>query len=323
MIMTLAIVIVVISGSFLSYANPYYSNFAAERVSADELEYSIDSNLSLNYTAISMDNGGLYDIKQYVAFYDDEYVGYDMQNTLSGLQWLKYNLEKYRINLLIMGADDIENIVKSYDTSTALIFATNILPSGIYSGGPMDPLLQWLGAGGVMYWMNGKIGGFYAERGGEPINVPNFDMLFFGNNGVSRLEGGHVFNRDLVEGSLTDITGIYFNECTDGLNTNNLISPSLKLDYSYDGYSSVTFVKYYYGDGMICNLGGALTKNFAPAVAQTIASGLTYASQMIDFEQSQISINPTGRLLAVSGTTDVFIYIGKMNIIGGQFIRLT
>ena len=318
-IMAVAIILIVIPGIVLSYANPYYSNFNAERNGAT-IEYSIDSNLSLDYTAVSLNNGDHYSIDRYVAFYDESYAS-TVNKPLTGLQWLENNLKKYGIDLQFLEADDVRDLVEDLDTKTALVFATGTLPAEIYRGNATDPIFDWLAAGGVMYWMGGKLGTTYTEHGSNPIKVTNSDNLFFGNSDVIRVDGNSVYNRGLVEGSTSDILSIYFNNCTNGIYTDNLTSNFLSLDYYYEGYSATTFVKYHGGDGMICNLGGILNQGFAPDVAKIIKSGLTYDSVVIDHHKGQINKDPKGTLQAASGTTDVFIYIGKMNIIGGEYFR--
>ena len=318
-IIIVAMITVILSGAVLSYANPYYSNFNAER-NGSEIDYSIDSNLSLDYTAVSMYNGN-YNIEQYVAFYDESYESL-ANSALTGLQWLQNNLEKYRINLLILEVGDVADIVNNLDTTTALVFATGTLPGEIYRGDASDPIFKWLKAGGVMYWMNGKIGTTYVDKESDPIKVPDADILFFNHELVIREGDNTVYNRDLVAGSLTDVLGIYYNEYTNGVYTDRMTGSYLSLDYWWDGYSAVTFVKYHDGDGMICNLGGSLTRHTAPLVAQVIASGLTYDSALIDYHKGQLGIDPKGTLQSAAGTTDIFIYIGKMNVIGGQCFRL-
>ena len=336
-ITTAVFIAIILAGNVISYANPYYSNFNAER-NGSEIDYSIDSNLSLDYTAVSMYNGN-YNIEQYVAFYDDAYptpadgTAVVTNNGLDSINWLKHNLKKYNIDLIILGAADVADIINSLDTTTALVFATGTLPEEIYSGNSSDSIFDWLKAGGVMYWMNGKIGTTYAERDNPELQeVTDGDSLFFGNSDVVRKENNPVKVGNLAKGSLTDALGIYFTYCTDGIDTTKLVSTYLSLDYSYEGYSAitdstatysaVTFVKYYDGAGMICNLGGAMNHDSAHMVAQVIAPGLSYDSVLIDYHKGQISKDPAGKLQSAPGKTDVFIFIGKMSVIGGQRFQL-
>ena len=321
-ILVAVLLAIIIAGETISYANPYYSNFDAER-SGNEITYSIDSNLSKDYTAVTMDNGGHYNIERYVAFYDDEYFT-PVKNALDSLKWLKHNLEKFNIDLIIAGIDEVKNVIENIDITTALVFATGTLPKEIYSGNNYDLIFDWLGAGGVMYWMDGRLGETYSEQGASKlvhVGSSKANMNFFDTDNLFRNDSNPVYNRDLVDNSLTYVLGIFFNECTHGLKTSGLVD-YLSLDYSHEGYSAVTFVKYYNGSGMICNLGGYLNHDTAHSVAQTIASGLTYDSVVIDHHSGQISKDPNGKLQGVSGRTDLFIYIGKMSVIGGQYFQL-
>ena len=336
-ITTAVFIVIILAGNVISYANPYYSNFSAER-NGSEIDYSIDSNLSLDYTAVSLYNGN-YNIERYVAFYDAAYptpadgTAVVTDHGLDSINWLKHNLKKYNIDLLILGVGDVADIINDLDTTTALIFATGTLPGEIYRGDAADPIFKWLKAGGVMYWMNGKIGMTYAEHNDlETKEVIDGDSLFFGNSDVVRKESNTVKVGNLTKGSLTDVLGIYFTYCTDGIDTTKLVSTYLSLDYSHEEYSAitgstttysaVTFVKYYDGDGMICNLGGAMNHDSAHMVAQVIAPGLSYDSVLIDYHNGQINKDPRGKLHSSPGKTDIFIFIGKMSVIGGQRFQL-
>ena len=323
MIMLVVFIAVILLGQFISYNNPYYSNFSVER-DGDETHFNIDSNLSLDYTAVSLDNGGLYQIDRYVAFYDDSYpMPGRADRILDSLNWLQHDLKKYRVALHIEKIPEIIKIINELDTKTALIFATGTLPAEIYDGTSDSPLFKWLKAGGVMYWLNGKIGSTCAEQGTSELqNISNSDILFFGVDDVVRKDKGTVYARNLTDGSLTDILKIYFNECTNGVDLSKLTTSSLGLDYTYEDYSSVAFVKYHDGAGMICNLGGTLNHDTAHSIAQTIAPKLTYMSMVVDHHKGQISKDPAGSLQCAVGETDVFIFIGMMTVIGGQCFRV-
>jgi len=318
-----AFIALILLGQMITYTDTYHSEFSAER-NGSVISYNINSNLSLNYTAVALDNGDLYQIERYVAFYDESYPMFDdAEDVKDSIKWLQHNLEKYNIDLEMADADEILDVVSGLDTKTAIVFATGTLPSEIYDGTSSSPIFDWLKAGGVMYWIGGKIGYTYAERETSELKeVPDKELLFFGNNDVIREETEKVYARNLIEGSLTDVAGIYFNEYTNGIDTSKLTGPFMSLDYSEDGYSSVVFAKYYDGDGMICNLGGILNHDTAHTAAQTIAPGLTHVSAVVDHCTGQISKNPSGELQTVAGKTDVFIYIGTMSVIGGQWFRL-
>jgi hypothetical protein len=322
-IILVVFIAVVLLGQLISYNNPYYSNFNVER-DGNDARFNIDSNLSLDYTAVSLDNDNLYQIDRYVAFYDDSYpMPGRKDKTLDSLNWLKHNLEKYRVALHIEKIPEIVKVVTELDTKTALIFATGTLPAEIYDGTSSSPLFEWLKAGGVMYWMNGKIGNTYAEQGMSKLqNVLDPDILFFGIGDVVRKDTGNVYARNLTDDSLTDVLKIYFNECTNGVDLGKLTSDSLGLDYTYENYSSVAFVKYHDGAGMICNLGGTLDHDTAHSVAQTIAPCLTYSSTVVDHHNGRIGKDPSGMLQCAVGETDIFIFIGIMSVIGGQCFRV-
>jgi hypothetical protein len=323
MIVLVTFVVVILIGQLISYNNPYYSNFSVER-DGDEARYEIDSNLSFDYTAVSLDNGGLYQIDRYVAFYDDAYpVQGRAEKIRDSLNWLRHDLGKYHVTLDIEKLPEVERIITELDTRTAIVFATGTLPAEIYDGTSDSPLFEWLKAGGVMYWMNGKIGSTYAERGTSTLQeVSDYNMLFFGADDVVRDDIKTVYARNLIGDSLTDVLSIYFNECTNGVDVSKLITDFLELDYSYEGYSSVAFVKYHNGAGMICNLGGTLDHDTAHSVAQVIAPRLTYVSTVVDHHNGQISKDPSGVLQCATGETDVFIFIGTMTVIGGQCFRI-
>jgi len=323
MIVLVVFIAVILLGQFISYNSPYYSNFNVER-DGNDAQFNIDSNLSLDYTAVSLDNGNLYQLDRYVAFYDDSYpMPGRKDKTLDSLNWLRHDLEKYRVALHIEKIPEIMKIITELDTKTALIFATGTLPAEIYDGTPSSPLFEWLKAGGVMYWMNGKIGSTYAEQGTSELrNVSDSDVLFFGTSDVVRKDTGNVYARNLTDDSLTDVLKIYFNECTNGMDLGKLTTGSLGLDYTYENYSSVAFVKYHDGTGMICNLGGTLNHDTAHSVAQIIAPNLTYVSTVIDNHNGQISKDPAGMLQCAAGETDVFIFIGIMTVISGQCFRI-
>lgn len=312
-------VVILLLGQTIVYgANPYHCSMDASRT-GDNAEIAIDTNYSLEYTICSLNTPSMMGIERYVIYYDSGYpVDGERAIIEDAIKRLMLYLETNHVNAKIVDTIELTEMVSEGDASTAIIFSTGMLPSEIYTGNTSDPIFQWLANGGTMYWTHGKIGFKSCSNDGSVRDVPDADILFFGHADVVRTADNHVYTKNLNEGSLTDRMGIYYGEITNGLDASNLVSPYLALDYSDGTYSAVTMVKYYSGSGTIIVFGGQLKYEDVPtsalaSVAQTIASRLSYDTELVDFHVDDGS--KTINVRCAGDVPYIYMYVDRVNAI--------
>jgi len=323
-ILLTCLIAVLLIGEFVSYSNPYYCNIDA-KLTEDYISYSLDTNLSIQYTAVSLDNGGIYDyITEYVVLVDDKYpmnLSYEAFNF--SLANISSFLSDAGLDLKRKSTDEIVEIIKTgidHETSTAIFFIAGTLPSEIYDGTKNSIIFDWLKTGGVMYWGNGVLGKYVSEKHKNISTIP-LDIcstLFFGKPGAINNTDVRTYEKNLINESLTDIMGVFYNECTFGIKTDSLDN-SLGLDYSVDGFRSVSLTKYHDGSGMVVVFGGFIVKDSAPSIAQVIASSLNYSTKIIDWTNEMIC-GSTSNHLDYQDHPSIYIYLGKLQSIKAQYI---
>lgn len=321
--------LIIVAGEALIYAVPHHDISAEAIRNGDVAEYSFDTDLNIAYQVVSMDNS-TNKTTRYVAFYDENYTAYYRPDVLPSIEWLQKCMLKNSMELTIVNLEELNTLVLTNDTETAVIFATGILPYSIYKGSPDDPIFQWLENGGMMYWLGNSLGAEYFDENSIKHKVENSDMLFYGSSDVTRehdFKEGSVFNNDMVEGSLSDLTRQYYNECTFGLDVSKLSTEYLTLDYNLEGYYAVTFMKYHSGSGTLVVFGGGLNKyaigaDVAMTVAQTLACRTTYDSTIVDYVYGDNAKGASGTVECLNGDTDVFMFVGTGDLIYGKNITL-
>ena len=330
-LVVLAIVLcaVIVLGEVFTYGiNTHGFNSKAE-FSSGTLNYSVSSSGSDTYSVVLMNDNCIEPIKDLHIYIDERYDDYydDVQKKCDLLYTqVQYYSEQIKKHLSFRGFEDvtlveskelIKFINETYEDPKehGLYVTSYALPSEIYSGNSDDLLLKWITNGGHLYWSSSEIGKYYVDNNGLH-EVPDNQILFFGKECVNtgKLENATcVVDNDFRTALTLQNSGLRF-----ALNTAD-IPDSLSVGYCEDGYSSISFVKH--GEGMICVI-GTMSEIICQMedTAQIIASGLTYASEIVDSVKGDVVRGTISGSLdyTSSGNGRAYIYIGGTYTLYGR-----
>lgn len=319
----------IILGEVFTYAVNTHSFDATAEFSSGKMDYSVSSSGSDTYSVVLMDKNGVESITNLCIYVDERYDDhYDDVKKNTDLLYMQeqYYSEQIKKHLKIRGFDDVtligsEGLIDFINNTCTdpkghgLLVTSYELPSEIYSGGADDKLIKWIENGGHLYWSGSEIGKYHIDTEGLH-EVSDNQMLFFGKECVNT---GYLENATNVidNGFRTALTlqdsGLRFS-----LNVSEL-ADSLSVGYCEDGYSSISFVKH--GDGMICII-GTMTEIIQQMedTAQIIASGMTYASVIIDHVKGDVVRGTVGGSLNYTsiGCAMAYIYIGGTYTLYGR-----
>ncbi len=319
------LVVLMIGQSIVYVNNPYHCDAEVSR-NGSTVEVTVDTNHSLGYTVNSLRTDSMRGVESYAVYFDEKYPVVGDQTVIKDcIDRLRLNFSNDNTELTVVDTAYIADMMATKNTKTALIFMTGTLPEDIYDGTPSSPIFQWLKIGGVMYWLNEKIGHTYSTSSGKVVGVEDSDGLFFGNSDVVNPSIEQVFTKNLADGSLTYKLGIYYGETTNGLDCSKLVGPYVALDYNDGQYSAVTVLRYAGGSGIIGVFGGQLKYEAVPtsamaSVAQTIISKLSYDTESVDYRTA--SGSGTIEMDCGDGYSYVYIYFDRVNAIWAKMIEV-
>ena len=328
-ILAVALCTVVVLGEVFTYGINTHSFSANAEFSSGTMDYSVYSSGSDTYSVVLMQKNGvepITDLHIYVdENYDDHYSDVQKKSKLLYTQEQYYS-EQIQKHLKLRGFGNVTlvndkglidfiNETSSNPHGHGLLVTSYSLPSEVYSGHDTDPLMTWIGNGGSLYWSSSEIGKYYTENK-ELKEVPDNQMLFFGRECINTGELENA-TETVDNGFRTALTlqdsGLRFAMNTSGLEN------SLAMGYCKDGYSSVSFVKH--GGGMICIIGTMTEITYQMEdTAQIIASGVTYATGIIDDAKGDVVRGTVRGSMSYTSVGDswAYIYIGGTYTLYGR-----
>ena len=330
-LVVLAIVLcaVLVLGEVLTYGINTHDFNAKAEFSSDTINYSVSSSGSDTYSVVVMDDNNVQSTEELYIYVDEEYDDYYKKALkIANVRYVeqKYYSEQIKKFLGLRGFDNVKMIdskgLKTFIGETmsdpvgkGLFITTYALPAEIYSGNADDDLIKWIDNGGNLYWSSSEIGRLYIDSNGLH-EVAGNQTLFFGKDCINTGKLAHATNA--VDNGFRDAftllnSGLEFSMNTDGL------TDSLSIGYCEDGYSSISFIKH--GNGMICIIGSM--SEIIPQLddtAQIIASGLTYASEIVNVTKGNVVRGTvSGNVdFTVSGNAMAYIYIGGTYTVYGR-----
>lgn len=278
------------------------------------INFTIDTDYSTYYSAVSLDNGDVPPSSRYIALFDDGHEWFVSDSYIdNALSHLEKSMSDAGLDMEIMETDDVRDVMNGGPEHgqgvTTIIFMTGSLPSELYDGTEDCLLIEWLEKGGNIVWANGPIGK-YVSTSVECVDIGDRSSLLFGVEGAVKDSDGACFDTGLYTDSISDLLRVYYSECTNGIEM-GLQEDQLTLDYQVDGYGATTLMRYWDGTGMLTVFGGAVDHHYVPYVTQILLSGITYDTVVID-HVTGIGDHASGTLIAGDRPT-AFITLGMIS----------
>jgi len=334
-IISLFVVAILMIGAVYIYtigSNRYSSDASVDN---GMLEYSVSAADSKEFSvtvftsADEMTDLYIYYDGSYASTYEDPAVAvgampltqeYYIQQLISVLDYRGIN------ETIILNASDLAEAMAN-DTASGhfnkgLVVISGALPDTVYQGNANDPIFSWLNDGGRLYWAGNLLGKYISSQDGITEAGSNYQELFF---------GAECLNTGDLDVALSDVKDNGFQSALSILNNHvkygvdaAMLSDALPVGYSQGDYSSIVLSKY--GDGMICVFGGDYSNNQRTDIAQTIASNISYSSEII-YHATGIVKGGTQTssvyLDGASGKISVYIYMGGYYTVYGKSYSFT
>lgn len=291
-IAVIMIAIVVIGGVSIYYINPY-SYDANVIINDDGAEYSIDVSNNIEYNILVLDNFDVPPIESLIICSDGSSYPERVKAQL-GIRGFD--------NVDIKDPEDLLDAMSGDPSGRGILILHQPFPEEIYSGDENDPLITWLGAGGSVYWIGYLPGGDYVMSDSSRVSAEDYLSPFdLSRDSFCIVPDGNIScSGDLcVQLCFRDI------DVMDGLR----IDIGRPISYISDsGYSAITAMKVLKGNMVV--LGGVQTNENAMDIAQVIASGITYNSELIGYDSGFVK-NNTDDLITYtsSGKENVSVYV--------------
>jgi hypothetical protein len=353
-IMAIAAVMIaaVLAGEVIVYTSSTDSfKVEAEYDSAGgSVNYSVSVSGSQVYSGIVMKNG-MQPMTEIYIFYDEGYascysaeggpIGSKPLDQITYIDMLVTALA-YASDMPVkkLSANDLREMM--YDDVSnggnilkGLVVISGALPDTIYTGSPADPIFDWLGGGGRLYWLGNMLGKYYSTGSGiEDVSrsVPNYQELFFGVECLNTDTAGKGFvSNDFTGGPIDNLRydlSLKNNRVKYGVNT--AVIGSSGVNYRAVGYSddnnectSIVLAEYAGGKGMICVLAGDYSRNQRSDLVQVISSGIDHSTEVLGVAhgsvkhgtfEGKIDVGPP-----VSNMTAYFYLGGYFSVYGRLF----
>jgi hypothetical protein len=301
-------------------------------ISGNTVSFEVTSSVSTTYSIVISDNGDFEPNVSYYIYYDYDYgsmvnsvevpVGARAFTEDYYISQLLHMLENRGItNVTILNAQELKEQLLS-DTmngtcNMGLIVLSGALPDTIYTGNGNDPIFEWLGGGGRLYWAGNLLGRYVATPGSTTdLGADNnYQKLFFGTECLNTGEDEKAYS-DVTENEYRNTLSLMDNDIIYAADASKLPS-ALQIGYTNGTYSSTLLTAYGTNGGMICVIGGDYSTNQRNDLAHLISSGIGPNSVMVGF-----ATGPAGGATR-SGTIDVSIRDGSNAVayvyFGGYF----
>ena len=310
LILILAVILVGEAFAYLPYEERGFSSDAA--LNGNTLSYTVDAKGGYDYTVTVIDNDNMAAVDKLYILLDTSYAVASDQTvfTAVGAQpfTLPYYTDQLVRNLKFRGMDDVtvmnteELVSRLIDDGPAvsgkgLVITSGAIPEDLLE---TDILEDWIVAGGYLYWVGEEIGKYSSSKDG--LNTIHEQVLFAGTetfsyDTLSATISNEDAHRLCMENQFVkfapDLTST-FRECA-------------CFGFSNGTYSTVSIVQL--GLGQVCIASGDFSSQQINDLAVAIASGLTYKSTVVSYEESVVRGSDSGKITLDSGHGNLSVYI--------------
>ena len=328
------VAVVLVSMIFIGEALTYSSGVnrydsSAER-NGDSVDYSLSSNGTNDYSALLIENHGFKRVDRLVIYLDEDYIGnYGWAESLVPVAPIDapYNAEQTERSLKLRSFDNVtvcnrQGLV-DYIQETGvdpkgcgILSLSYSLPGEIYSGDAHDPLMEWIGNGGSLYWVGSIPGSLYYGEGGLTV-VENAQELFFGCSDCINTD--EALTPDTMEDRFTRSMCLLGYELYLGVDTSKL---PVGRGFRAMGCMKDTTYAYalvQYGDGMIVQSAAVKFRiEQFEDISQIIASGTCYRSDVAGYDEGKVTRNTVRGSFATADGDVIYLFIGRAYTVYGR-----
>lgn len=285
------IVAVIIIGQFMIPTVSY--NYSSNVVlGEDGVHYSLSADANREFIVSVYEGENHYSEGNVMIYHDESYVSFSDPSEITHIvNALRLDLPLRGVECEVADSKGIRDMMmESISTglfNTRLVMVSGVLPDTIY-GVDGGLILDWLSAGGVLYWLGAPIGLYLSNEDGL-VEVDGYSDMFFGMDDAILIPGktpgyedARVVYGDVQDGGIAKSLGLVGNDCTFGVNVDHLSNALAVANSTKDGYASIALTKFYNGSGMISIFGGYITYDTVWALSKVIASGLEYDSVLLE-----------------------------------------
>ncbi len=327
----MAVIVIVLAGEAYIYCNDWDEMYRSE-LSQDSHSVEISSGSSNRYDVVTI--GGSPEKAETTAIYYDPSYGEHLDETHHATGGTYLDQEYYvtmladqletrgaKARILDAGslADMMRESMSSGRCSQAVVIASGAIPDTIYSGSESDIVIQWLNAGGRLYWIGGIIGQFISHADGQVSDIgTGMQGLFLGSATQNEAE---TFGTEPISEEWSESLSLMGNGTLYGVDASNC-RDSLQMGFTDGTYSSIGLVGK--GEGFVCVFGGVLSNDQRADVAQVLASGIGPDSHILDHRSGSVTRETVSVPLESASPSDsVYVYLGGYFAVYGKSFRIS
>ena len=336
-ILAVVICAMVLFGEIAVYEADAFYHYDTD-VQADG-SYTVSSSGSQCYSAVLTDNGSFEAVSTVYLYYDGDYgavvngvtveVGakpltqeYYLSQLANTLDYRGLNNYEY-VNAEELAAVLSDTLEHGDATGTAVVDISGVLPATVYSGSDSDLVLQWIVAGGSLYWAGGLLGQYIGNADGTVTKAAgDYQTLFFETDCLNTSNTTVAYS-DVSDNNYRNDLSLANNSVMYAVNTSALTAGTyLAVGYTEDSYASICFVQC--GSGMVCILGGNYSNNQRSDFGTVLCAGLCWCSDELDCETGTVTRTTVSGILNIPnshGNLVAYVLLGGyFSVYGESFI---
>lgn len=306
---------VIVVGEVLTYSQVHHYDASAEW-NEGTVDFTVSSSGSDRYDAVLIDNHGRSPVDEVFIYEDETYDDYFRE--ASEVSTPEYTDQEVASNdyAKYLSARSFDNVssggeegLLAYLTGSGspsgkgLIVTSYALPSSVYDCTEDCILVEWLNAGGTLYWMHSEVGRFYVdEHGLQWTDGPSILLgdAYQNTSGASAAESR-------IENGFTEALCLKDSYMRNALCVDD-VPGSIRMGYSADQYASIAGIPF--GEGQIFVLSGRFDFDQTDDLAQIIAAGITISSTISSHVSGTVTRGTISDSMEFSPGEVLYVFIG-------------
>ena len=290
------IVAVILLGQCLAYYGNSNSTSISTEVDGSEISYTITTSSDFVCDEAHLKNG-FNAPRTYYILTDTSYGSTMSEEDLKSTCYLMSNEVKLCPSLTLKSADAgkiesmIDDSLSTGNFDIGLVIITGAIPENIYDGTASSKIIQWMTAGGTLYYSGSQFGINIATHDGvkQMDDWSAVSNALFGTDQLFCVDPDVCFADERINPDLTGLAKITFNGITFGTRMSAAPADSVFLGYGDGTYASIALMKY--GSGQLAHFGDATGYQNSYALAHVMSLGLTYKTELLSVTTCNITGN--------------------------------